>query len=50
MVELGWKFVGVFEFMVLFSFDEECWVLLVCEVDVLLVLGGDVFYLCYWMW
>ena len=31
------------------SIDEERWVPLVRETDVLLVAGGDVLYLCHWM-
>ena len=49
MVELGWKSVGVLELTALPSIDEERWVPLVREIDVLLVAGGDALYLCYWM-
>ena len=49
MVDLGWKSVGVLELTALPSIDEERWVPLVRETDVLLVGGGDVLYLCYWM-
>src|SRR4029079_1551374 len=49
MVELGWKSVGVLELTALPSIDEEHWVPLVRETDVLLVSGGDALYLCYWM-
>ena len=49
MVELGWKSVGVLELTALPSIDEERWVPLVREADVLLVAGGDVLYLCHWM-
>ena len=49
MVALGWKSVGVLELTALPSIDEERWVPLVRETDVLLVAGGDVLYLCYWM-
>lgn len=49
MVDLGWKSVGVLELTALPSIDEERWVPLVRETDVLLVAGGDVLYLCYWM-
>src|SRR6476620_8308811 len=41
MIELGWKSVGVLELTALPSFDEEHWVPLVRETDVLLVSGGD---------
>jgi dipeptidase E len=49
MVELGWKSVGVLELTALPSIDEERWVPLVREADVLLASGGDALYLCYWM-
>lgn len=49
MVDLGWKSVGVLELTALPSLDEERWVPLVRETDVLLVAGGDVLYLCHWM-
>ena len=49
MVDLGWKSVGVLELTALPSIDEERWVPLVREADVLLVDGGDALYLCHWM-
>ncbi len=49
MVDLGWKSVGVLELTALPSIDEERWVPLVREADVLLVSGGDALYLCHWM-
>jgi dipeptidase E len=49
MVELGWKSVGVLELTALPSIDEEQWVPMVRETDVLLVSGGDALYLCHWM-
>ena len=49
MTELGWKSVGVLELTALPSIDEEKWVPLVRETDVLLVAGGDALYLCHWM-
>jgi len=49
MSELGWKSVGVLELTALPSIDEERWVPLVRETDVLLVSGGDALYLCHWM-
>ncbi len=49
MVDLGWKSVGVLELTALPSIDEERWVPLVREADVLLVAGGDALYLCHWM-
>jgi dipeptidase E len=49
MCELGWKSMGVLELTALPSIDEERWVSLVRETDVLLVAGGDALYLCHWM-
>jgi dipeptidase E len=49
MCELGWKSLGVLELTALPSIDEEQWVPMVQETDVLLVGGGDALYLCYWM-
>jgi dipeptidase E len=49
MVDLGWKSVGVLELAALPSIDDERWVPLVRETDVLLVAGGDALYLCHWM-
>ena len=49
MCELGWKSLGVLELTALPSIDEESWVPMVRETDVLLVNGGDPLYLCYWM-
>jgi dipeptidase E len=49
MVDLGWRSVGVLELTALPSLDEERWIPLVQETDVLLAAGGDVLYLCHWM-
>jgi dipeptidase E len=49
MCELGWKSLGVLELTALPSIDEEQWVPVIQETDVLLVNGGDALYLCYWM-
>ena len=49
MVELGWKAVGLIELTALPTIDEERWVPLVRNADVLLVSGGDALYLCHWM-
>jgi dipeptidase E len=49
MCELGWKSLGVLELTALPSIDQERWVPLVRETDVLLVNGGDPLYLCHWM-
>src|SRR5215831_1305066 len=49
MCELGWKSLGVLELTALPGIDEERWVPVVEETDVLLVNGGDPLYLCHWM-
>ena len=49
MCELGWKSLGVLELTALPSIDDERWVPLVRETDVLLANGGDALYLCHWM-
>jgi dipeptidase E len=49
MSGLGWKSLGVLELTALPSIDEEQWVPMVHETDVLLADGGDALYLCYWM-
>src|SRR3954465_6396473 len=49
MVELGWKSVGVLELTALPSIDEDRWVPVVRDADVLLASGGDAGYLCHWM-
>jgi dipeptidase E len=49
MCGLGWKSLGVLELTALPSLDEERWVPLVQEIDVLLVDGGDTMYLTHWM-
>jgi dipeptidase E len=49
LCELGWKSLGVLELTALPSIAEEHWVPMVQETDALLVGGGDVLYLCYWM-
>lgn len=49
MCELGWKSLGVLELTALPSIDDEVWVPLVKETDVLLVNGGDALYLRHWM-
>jgi len=48
-VGLGWESMGVLELTALPSLDDERWVPLVRETDVLLVEGGDAAYLCHWM-
>jgi dipeptidase E len=49
LCEVGWKSLGVLELTALPSIAREQWVPLVQEADALLVYGGDVLYLCYWM-
>jgi dipeptidase E len=49
MTGLGWRSLGLLELTALPSLDEERWVPLVQEADVLLVDGGDAAYLCHWM-
>jgi len=49
MTGLGWKSVGVLELTALPSLDDERWLPLVRETDVLLVDGGDAAYLCHWL-
>jgi dipeptidase E len=49
MCELGWKSLGVLELSALPGIDEEQWVPLVKETDVLLVGGGDALFLAHWM-
>ena len=49
MVGLGWGSMGVLELTALPSIDEDLWVPLLRETDVLLVAGGDALYLCHWM-
>jgi len=46
---LGWKSIGMLELTALPSIKEESWVPTVRETDALLVWGGDVLYLTYWM-
>ena len=49
LCELGWKSLGVLELTALPSIKAESWVPMVQDTDALLVGGGDVLYLCYWM-
>ncbi len=49
MTELGWKSMGVLELSVLPSLEQDHWVPLVRETDVLLVNGGDPMFLSHWM-
>ena len=47
--EVGWKSLGVLELTALPTIKEEVWVPQLPETDALLVWGGHVMYLCYWM-
>src|ERR1700722_3373971 len=49
LCELGWKSLGGLELPALPTIKEEHWVPMVRETDALLVGGGDILYLCYWM-
>ena len=49
LANLGWKSVGVLELTALPTMREAIWAPKVRETDALLVWGGDVMYLCYWM-
>ena len=46
---LGWKSMGLLELTALPSIKEESWVPVIRELDALLVWGGHVMYLAYWM-
>ncbi|MET7375624.1 Type 1 glutamine amidotransferase-like domain-containing protein [Micromonospora arida] len=47
--QLGWKSLGLLELTALPTGREENWVPAVREADALLVWGGDVLYLTYWL-
>ena len=49
LCDLGWQSLGVLELTALPSIREEAWVPELRETDALLVWGGDVLYLDYWM-
>ena len=49
LAQLDWKSMGVLELTALPSIDRKMWVAAVEEADALLVWGGDVLYLSYWM-
>ncbi|WP_427887340.1 Type 1 glutamine amidotransferase-like domain-containing protein [Kribbella sp. GL6] len=49
LCDLGWKSLSVLELTALPTIREESWVPTVREADALLVWGGDVLYLTYWM-
>jgi dipeptidase E len=49
LCDVGWKSLGVLELTALPSIQEESWIPIVRETDALLVWGGDVLYLSYWM-
>ncbi|MCF0095369.1 Type 1 glutamine amidotransferase-like domain-containing protein [Micromonospora sp. MH99] len=47
--QLGWKSLGILELTALPTIREENWVPAVRQADALLVWGGDVLYLTYWL-
>jgi dipeptidase E len=49
LCELGWKSLGLLELTALPSIQQESWVPTLQETDALLVWGGNVLYLSYWM-
>jgi len=49
LAELGWRSIGVLELTALSSVKDESWIPELEETDALLVWGGDVLYLHYWM-
>jgi dipeptidase E len=49
LCELGWKSLGLLELTALPSVRQENWVPALEEADALLVYGGNVLYLSYWM-
>ncbi|MFI6235362.1 Type 1 glutamine amidotransferase-like domain-containing protein [Micromonospora sp. NPDC050784] len=49
LCQLGWKSLGILELTALPTIREENWVPAVREADALLVWGGDVLYLTYWL-
>ena len=49
LCELGWQSLGVLELTALPSIQGESWVPTLQETDALLVWGGNVLYLSYWM-
>src|SRR4051794_11791601 len=49
LAELGWRSLGVLELTALPTIRQEVWVPTLHETDALLVWGGDVLYLHYWM-
>ncbi|MDG9673620.1 Type 1 glutamine amidotransferase-like domain-containing protein [Micromonospora sp. DH14] len=49
LCQLGWRSLGLLELTALPTIREENWVPAVREADALLVWGGDVLYLTYWL-
>jgi dipeptidase E len=49
LCELDWKSLGLLELTALPSIRQESWIPALRETDALLVWGGNVLYLCYWM-
>src|SRR3954470_19285102 len=46
---LPWRSIGVLELTALPSIDDEAWIPMLHDTDALLVWGGDVLFLGYWM-
>ncbi|MGC5288650.1 Type 1 glutamine amidotransferase-like domain-containing protein [Micromonospora sp. DT231] len=49
LTQLGWKSLGILELTALPTIRQENWAPAVREADALLVWGGDVLYLTYWL-
>jgi dipeptidase E len=49
LCELGWRSLGVLELTALPSIKDDAWIPELQQTDALLVWGGDVMYLYYWM-
>jgi dipeptidase E len=49
LCQLGWKSLGVLELTALPSIDKKIWIPDIQNTDALLVWGGDVLYLSYWL-
>lgn len=49
LCNLGWRSLGLLELTALTSIQRQSWVPTLQETDALLVWGGHVAYLCYWM-
>lgn len=49
LCQLGWKSLGILELTSLAGIDKKTWMSTIAETDALLVWGGDVLYLSYWL-